>query len=121
NSKPTIILNADDVSGFVFNVDSTIPPTDVIINSVGNVVLNAPAVLPGTTNLGYSIYNPIGVTSIISTAGSLTNKSDSPHTPTIWTRTLDLRSQGAVGTSSSRLDVALVLGLGQTELNVQAG
>ncbi|HEV3341569.1 MAG TPA: hypothetical protein VG125_14480, partial [Pirellulales bacterium] len=122
NAHPTIDLNADSTSGFTFAVDNTVGPTDVTIDNegTGNVVLNAPSVVPGTS-LGYSIYNPVGTTTIIAKNGSVLNGSSPTNVPTIWTRTLDVTASGSVGASTSRLSVDLVLPYAQTDLNITAG
>ena len=108
DATPTINLNVENVSGFDFTVGNTsIPPTDIVIinNGSGDVILNAPSgeFVPGTTDKGFSIYNPIGTTKIVAKDGAIRNKSAAPAaTPSIWTRTLDLEASGAVGTMGSR-------------------
>ena len=121
-AHPTINLKADSTSGFTFTVDNTVGPTDVTIDNegTGNVVLNAPGTVPGGT-LGYSIYNPVGTTTIIAKNGSVLNRSSSTDVPTIWTQTLDVAASGSVGTSTNRLSVNLVLPDAQTDLNITAG
>nr|MCU0709909.1 hypothetical protein [Pirellula sp.] len=126
NTQPTIRLNAEDIQGFDFEVGGAIPPTDITVRNLGtsgNVILNAPSgnLVPGSSNLGFSIYNPIGSTQIESAGGSLRNAPSSSRTPTVWTRALDVDVQGGVGSSSSRIDVDLVLPFAQTDLNVDAG
>ncbi len=126
NVHPTLDLNAASTSGFTAAVDNTVPPTNVTIDDegTGNVVLNAPSQVPGApsgSSLGYSIYNPVGTTTIIARHGSVLNGSTSTYVPTIWTRTLDVTAGGSVGTSTNRLSVDLVLPYAQTGLNVTAG
>ena len=125
-AAPTVYLNILDPTkkdDFKFKVGSEVSPTEITIDNQGansNVLLNAPNVLPGTTQ-GFTIYNPRGTTTIVAAHGSIFNDVSTPQTPTVWTRALDLQSAGSVGTGSSRLNVDLVRSSGQTGLNVEAG
>jgi hypothetical protein len=120
---PTVRLNAPAPS-YTFVVGVAIPPTDItIINrgANGRVLLNAPSgnLVPGSSALGFSIYNPVGSTSITSER-SIEHASGSSRVPTIWTRSLELDAGAGIGSSSNRLAVDLVLPFGQTDFNAIA-
>jgi hypothetical protein len=123
NTVPTVRLVAPAPT-YTFVVGVAIPPTDITIvnrGANGRVLLNAPNgnVVPGSSDKGFSIYNPVGSTSITSQQ-SIEHASGSNRVPTIWTRSLELDAGAGIGTSSNRLAVDLVLPFGQTDFNAIA-
>ena len=89
NAAPTIDLNmriahCPDVAFSIWPSPTAVGPTNITIDNEG-AVLNVELV-SGTTQ-GYSIYNPVGTTTILAPFGNIVNASSFGTVPTIWTRT----------------------------------